>query len=91
MSRQAIASPEELERFARNLKEFNGQLAESMNRLRGQFDNLGNTWRDQEQQKFAREFEQTTRVLQQFMSTSEQQIPLLLRKAQHLRQYLDQH
>lgn len=34
---QAIANPEDLERFAGELKRFNRQLAESMSRLQGQF------------------------------------------------------
>lgn len=87
---QAIASPEELEHFARDLKTFNGQLQDSMSRLQSQFNNLGSTWRDQEQQKFAQEFEQTVKVLQQFMKTSNEQIPFLIRKAQRLREYLTQ-
>lgn len=90
MSPQAIANPDDLERFARELKQFNNHLAESMSRLQGQFANLGETWRDQEHQKFAQEFEQTIRVLHQFARTSEQQIPFLLRKAQRLREYLGQ-
>lgn len=87
---QAIASPDDLERFARELKEFNQQLADSMSRLQGQFNAVGETWRDQEHQKFAQEFEQTVRVLHQFRRSSEQQIPFLLRKAQRLREYLGQ-
>ena len=87
---QAIADPEELERFARELKQFNSQLQESMSRLNAQFNRLGDTWRDQEQQKFAREFEQTMRVLVRFRQTSERHIPFLLRKAQRLREYLNQ-
>ncbi len=90
MSPQAIASPEEIERFARELKQFNQQLRESMSRLQGQFNGLGDTWRDQEQKKFAQEFEQTMRVLNQFQRSSDQQIPFLLRKAQRLRDYLNQ-
>ncbi|HHM23448.1 MAG TPA: hypothetical protein ENJ23_00230 [Bacteroidetes bacterium] len=87
---QAIADPEALERFARQLKRFNSELQHSMKRLKGEFTRLDDTWRDQEHQKFAQEFEQTLRVLQQFSRTSEQQIPLLLRKAQKLREYLHQ-
>ena len=87
---QAIGSPEELEKFARDLKQFNGQLAENMNRLQAQFTQLGDTWRDQEQQRYAQEFAQTMRVLQQFSRSSDQQIPFLLRKAQRLRAYLSQ-
>lgn len=90
MSPKAVADPEDLERFARELKQFNGQLRDSMSRLQGQFGRLGDTWRDQEHQKFAQEFEQTMRVLHHFMQSSEQQIPFLLRKAQRLRAYLNQ-
>lgn len=86
---QAIVNPEELERFARDLKQFNAQLADSLARLNGQFANLGETWRDQEQQKFAQEFVQTTRVLHHFMQSAEQQIPALMKKAAIIRQYLN--
>jgi len=88
MSPKAIADPEDLERFARELKQFNGQLRDSMSRLQGQFGRVGDTWRDQEHQKFAQEFEQTMRVLHHFMRSSDQQIPFLLRKARSLREYL---
>ena len=87
---QAVANPEDMERFARELKQFNAQLASSMKRLNGQFSRLGGTWRDQEHQRFAQEYQQTMRVLNQFQRSSEQQIPFLLRKAQHLRKYLNQ-
>lgn len=90
MAAQAIAHPEELERFASDLKQFNLQLRDGMARLQGQFTQLGDTWRDQEQQKFAREFEQTMRVLHHFMQTSDEQIPFLRRKAQRVRDYLTQ-
>lgn len=90
MSPQAVASPEELEHFARELKQFTTQLRDSTARLQGQFTNLGDTWRDQEQQKFAQEFQQTMRVLQQFTRSADQQIPFLQRKAQRLREYLNQ-
>jgi uncharacterized protein YukE len=90
MSPQAIASPEELERFAHDLKQFNAQLRDSTSRLQGQFSRLGDTWRDQEHQKFAQEFEQTMRVIHRFIQVSDQHIPFLLRKAQRVRDYLQQ-
>ena len=90
MSTQAIASPEELERFARDLKQFTAQLRDSTARLNGQFSQLGDTWRDQEQARFAQEYEQTMRVLQQFIRSADQQIPFLPRKAQRLREYMNQ-
>lgn len=79
-----------LERFAQELKAYTTQLRESTARLNGQFHNLGDTWRDQEQQKFAQELLQTMRVLDQFTRSADQQIPFLLRKAQRLREYLNQ-
>jgi len=90
MANQAIASPEELERFATELRQFNQQLRDSTSRLQGGFRRVGDTWRDQEHQKFAVEFEQTMRVLQRFVQSSEQQIPFLQRKARILREYLNQ-
>ena len=87
---QAIANHEDLERFARDLKQFNTQLNGSMSSLKAQFSRLGETWRDQEHQKFAQEFEQTVRVLEQFIRTSEQHSPFLLKKAQRLHEYLNQ-
>ena len=87
---QAIVNPEELERFAQSLRQFNAQLGDSMSRLEGQFASLGDTWRDQEQAKFAQEFQQTMRVLRNFMRAADAQIPFLLRKAQRARDYLNQ-
>jgi len=87
--RRVDAEPEALERFARELKQFNSQLQDSMRRLQAQFNYLGERWRDQEHQKFAQEFERTMRTLYQFQRASEQQIPLLLKKAQKLREFLN--
>ncbi|MBM3190671.1 MAG: hypothetical protein FJZ90_18380 [Chloroflexi bacterium] len=90
MSPQAVADPEALERFARELRQFNTLLGDSMSRLQGHFGELGETWRDQEHAKFAQEYQQTMRVLHQFMRSAEQQIPFLTRKAQRIREYLQQ-
>lgn len=87
---QVVATPEEIERFAQQLKQFNSDLHSRMSVLQGQFHRLSDTWRDQEHARFAQEFEQTVRVLAQFERASEQQIPFLLRKAQRLRAYLGQ-
>jgi len=87
---KVVLNPEELERFARNLKLFNTQLRESMSRLQGQFVQLGDTWRDQEHQKFAQEFEQTMHLLHNFVQTTDAHIPFLLRKAQKGYDYRNQ-
>ncbi len=90
MPTQAIADPEELERFARGLQAFNYQLNDTLRELQGEFAQLGSTWRDQEHVKFAQEFEQTVRVLHNFMRITDEHIPFLMRKAQRLRDYLGQ-
>lgn len=87
---QAVADPEELERFAQNLKQFNTELRSSMSRLQGQFSSLGDTWRDQEQARFAHEFQQTMHVLQNFIQVADAHIPFIYRKARRLREYLNQ-
>ena len=88
MSPKAIVNPDELRIFAQKLNQFNKEMAQNMSALQSQFVRLGDTWQDQEHQKFAREFEQTMRVLSQFQRTSEQQIPSLLKKARIIDDYL---
>ncbi|MFG0243569.1 MAG: WXG100 family type VII secretion target [Phycisphaerales bacterium JB054] len=87
---KAVADPEELRRFAQLLKAFNANMSQAMQQLQGNAVALGQTWRDQEHAKFQQEFEQTTRQLQRFIEVSEEQVPLLLRKAERLEAYLRQ-
>ncbi len=87
---KAIVDPEELRRFAHDLKRFNGELHGHMSALFGRLQELGQTWRDQEHKKFSEEFETTMRVLAKFVESSDQHIPFLLRKAQRVDEYLQQ-
>lgn len=87
---QAIIDPEELRRFARNLKQFNNELSHQMSLLHAQLLSLGNTWRDQEHEKFTAEFEQTLKVMNRFTESTNQHIPFLLRKADKVDEYLNQ-
>jgi uncharacterized protein YukE len=90
MSR-AIVDPVELRRFAQSLKHFSGELQHSLAVVQGQFAALGDTWRDQEHEKFAQEFEQTMHVLGCFVENADLHIPFLLRKAERVEEYLQQH
>lgn len=85
---QAIVDPVELRRFAHHLKQFNGELRDRLAALHGQMLGLGDTWRDQEHEKFLRDFEQTIGVLEAFLESADQQIPVLLRKAERIEEYL---
>ena len=87
---QAIVDPAELRRFAHNLKRFNGDVQTNLAALHGQLLALGDTWRDQEHERFVAEFEQTMAVLEKFLETGDQHIPFLLRKAERIEDYLSQ-
>lgn len=85
---QAIVDPDDLRDFASQLRHFNELIAEATSSMQSHFAKLGETWRDQEQAKFADEFEQTLRVIRQFHESSEEHIPMLLRKAEDVDKYL---
>ncbi|MCZ7646766.1 MAG: WXG100 family type VII secretion target [Planctomycetota bacterium] len=87
---KAIVDPVELHRFAVDLKRFNSDLQAQVTGIHRQFSKLGETWRDQEHAKFAEEFEQIVRALSKFVEASDKQVPLLLRKAERIREYLEQ-
>lgn len=89
MSR-AIVDPAELRRFAHNLKNFNNEVGRHMAVLQGQFAGLGDTWRDQEHEKFSAQLSETIMVLTRFMEASGQHINFLLRKADRIDEYLQQ-
>lgn len=87
---KAVVDPAELRRFAHDLKRFNDTLHGQMSVLHGRLVALGQTWRDQEHQKFSEEFEQTIRTLTRFIDLSQKHIPFLLRKAERIEEYLKQ-
>ena len=82
--------PEEVRRFASELKRFNDDIQMKASSLQARFAALGTTWQDQDHEKFAEEFITTMKVLRKFMEVSEKHTPFLLRKAERIEQYLDQ-
>ena len=87
---QAIVDPEELRRFAQSLKKFSGDVQDRVSALGAQMVALERTWRDQEQKKFAEEFEQHIRTIARFIEVIEHHIPYLHRKADIVDEYLQQ-
>ncbi len=87
---QAIMDPEEVRRFATELKRFTDEVQQKAGSLQARFTALGDTWQDQENLKFADEFTSTMKVLKKFVEVSEKHAPYLMRKAQRIEQYLDQ-
>ena len=58
--------------------------------LAAQLASLGKTWRDQEQKKFAEEFQQHMKVLARFVDVVDRHVPYLMRKADIIEEYLQQ-
>jgi uncharacterized protein YukE len=85
---QAVVDPEELRQFAQSLKRFNTQLRERATALGNQLTALNATWRDQEHKKFSEQFDQNMKVLVRFTEAADLYVPYLLRKAEHIEDYL---
>lgn len=87
---QAIMDPEQVRRFAEELNRFNADLQNRMGSLSARFKALGDSWQDQEHDKFQEEFLQTMKTLKKFADASSRFSPYLLRKAQRIEDYLNQ-
>ncbi|MDR3459699.1 MAG: WXG100 family type VII secretion target [Verrucomicrobiae bacterium] len=87
---QAIMEPEKVRQFAEELQRFNSELENRMVLLHARFAALGDTWQDQEHEKFAEEFKQTMKALKKFVELSREHAPFLMRKAQRIEEYLNQ-
>jgi WXG100 family type VII secretion target len=87
---QAIVDPNELRRFAQNLKKFNQELDARLTSLRAQLNALSATWRDQEHKKFVDDFEQHMKVIAKYMDATNEHAPFLMRKADRIEEYLQQ-
>jgi len=82
--------PDEVRRFAAELKRFNEEVMVKASSLQARFAALGSSWQDQEHERFADEFLLTMKVLKKFTEISEKHTPYLLRKAQRIEDYLGQ-
>ncbi len=87
---QAIMDPEQVRRFAEELQRFNHDVQHRLNSLQARFAALGDSWQDQEHNKFAVDFKQTVKTLKHFIEMSDQHVPYLLRKVQRIEEYLKQ-
>jgi len=87
---QAVVDPAELRRFATNLKRFCTELQSALGGLHAQYLALGDTWRDQEYERFREEFEQALAGHERLTEASAEFIPFLLRKAERIEEYLAQ-
>ena len=87
---QAIVDPAELRRFAARLRHFSTEVMTQMQAVQSQLSALGSTWRDQEHQKFAEEFEQQLSSFGRFVESTGDYVPYLVRKAERVEEYQQQ-
>lgn len=87
---QAIVDPNELRRFAATLKRFKADLQTSAAGVHGSLVSLGDTWRDQEHDRFREEFEREMQEFERFYEQADDFIQYLLRKAERIEEYLSQ-
>ncbi len=87
---KAHVDPAELRRFAHELSRFNQELQTLMSGLHARLRDLEKTWRDQEQRKFAEEFDQTMKTLARFLESTERHVAFLQPRAGHIEEYLQQ-
>ncbi len=87
---KAVVDPAELRRFARDLTRFNSDLETLLVGLQGRMKELERTWADQEQRRFAQEFDVTVKTLRRFLDASTQHVTFLAKKAGYIEEYLRQ-
>jgi len=87
---KAHVDPLELRRFASDLNRFNNDLQGLIGSLHAKMRGLEQTWRDQEQRKFAESFETTVKALANFMEASKEHVSFLNKKAAVVEEYLKQ-
>jgi len=87
---KAHVDPGELRRFARDLSRFGEEIQQLTMGLHAKMRDLQKTWRDQQQQRFADEFEKTVKTLRSFSDASHRHVLFLQQQAGHIEEYLRQ-
>ena len=87
---KAHVDPGELRQFAKDLTRFSSELQSLIGGLNSRMHQLQSTWRDQEQRRFAEEFDRTVKSLSRFLDASNQHASFLVKKATHIEDYLKQ-
>ena len=85
---QAIVDPEQLRQFAGHLHRFAEEMKQRSTGLASQMNQLEQTWRDEQQRKFAEEFSVQMRQMTRLIQMTENHVPYLMRKAEQIDAYL---
>lgn len=85
---QAIGDPEEIRSFSNNLEHYLNTVEEETGRLNSAFEQLGESWQDQQRASFEETFKQLLNALQNFKDNASEQISHLRTMAEDLSTYL---
>ena len=84
----AIGNPEDIVEFSNALESYLNTIGEETDRLNSAFQQLGETWQDQQRQAFEENYQQLLSALSAFKENASQQIPHLRTMADDLSTYL---
>lgn len=84
----AIGDPEDIVTFSDALESYLNTISEETDRLNAAFQQLGETWQDQQRQSFEETYQQLLGALSNFKENASEQIPHLRIMAKDLRIYL---
>ena len=85
---QAIGDPEEIRSFSNTLEHYLNTVEEETGRLNSAFEQLGESWQDQQRASFEETYKQLINALQNFKENASEQIPHLRIMAEDLSTYL---
>lgn len=85
---QAIADPDELDRFANELASYRDALGSETGRIQGCFSSLGDTWQDEKRTAFEDQFNELVGQISRFEEACDDCVPFLHSLAERLRDYL---
>ena len=85
---QAIGDPEEIINFSNILEHYLNTVEEETGRLNSAFEQLGESWQDQQRISFEETYKQLINALQNFKENASEQIPHLRIMAEDLSTYL---
>jgi WXG100 family type VII secretion target len=87
---KAHVDPMELRKFAGDLNRFSQEVQGLLASLNGKMRSLEQSWRDQEQRKFAEAFQHTSKQVANFLEAAHEHAQLLNKKAAVIEDYLKQ-
>ncbi len=87
MSRAEMQDPAQLRQFIATLQGYNDELSNRVSNLKGHWSELGGVWRDAKYQQFASEWEETVRLIENFLTEAPGYVSHLQTKLAQVEKY----